>query len=247
MLGAETPACVSHGLLCRTAAATGSYVSSPGDSSSSAHAHSARSSRSSNDTQLAWLALGHGTAAGPGLHHQHAVSSSRRLRQLQVCPTGCMEDACAEDAASGGLRCMKCEATLVVDRVTGLCGKQTAHQHTAWLEIVLAALSSCLEGSPGGDPTAQAAPLSGAVGGTHAAASRRKWRPLKRVLPCAASVCRVSSGQVRGCRDAHMSRLRQGFLLLGRADNARPDTCRYLLRPWHDDHWPALIQSQRLR
>jgi hypothetical protein len=52
-------------------------------------------------------------------------AGSRRLQQAGVyqCPVGCLDGWCAEDAARGGLRCLKCVDTLIVDRATGLCGE----------------------------------------------------------------------------------------------------------------------------
>jgi hypothetical protein len=61
-----------------------------------------------------------------GLIAQPGRSSSRLQRHLlldlDICPIGCLDEYCAEGATTGGLRCLKCADTLVVDRITGLCG-----------------------------------------------------------------------------------------------------------------------------
>lgn len=54
-----------------------------------------------------------------------SAAASRHLQQTGTfqCPVGCLDGWCAEDAVRGGLRCLKCEDTLIVDRATGLCGE----------------------------------------------------------------------------------------------------------------------------
>lgn len=129
------PRCVC--LLDSCAVTLNSHITQSSTDSTRSPASAGASSNSG--PHLHWLAVKHSTASGVGGTKQHGDSSissvssisstSRRLQQLAICPVGCLDDACAEDAFSGGLRCMKCQDTLVVDRITGLCGKQ---HHDCW-------------------------------------------------------------------------------------------------------------------
>lgn len=79
---------------------------------------------SSSSTAYAGVQDSSNTASTLSAGLRSSSSSSRQLLfQLDLCPTGCFDEACAEDSSRGGLRCLKCQGSLVVDRFTGLCGE----------------------------------------------------------------------------------------------------------------------------
>jgi len=80
--------------------------------------HSSSSSSSSADWAQNRALTGSSSSWGSG-------SSRRKLQQQdhELCPVGCVDGACVQDSTQTRLRCLKCDNNLVVDRITGLCGK----------------------------------------------------------------------------------------------------------------------------